>query len=177
MHRSMQTYTSDSWIDVQSEDTRVIPPPPMISSFADRDLTSSMLINENLLLEAQKESSRVGSKSSRSDSSSPKSPKSPVQTDQHVADWMLHWASRVEAEPPKEWKFVHPINRSVRDQLLDEDEEEQAAKEAEKALIEKKRMRFVLLSNCASFILGMGIMYLCLRRYLRLKTPYFYAMD
>lgn len=85
MHRSMQTYTSgefegkntmnlscsmadlDSWIDVQSEDTRVIPPPPMISSFADRDLTSSMLINENLLLEAQKESSRVGSKSSRSD--------------------------------------------------------------------------------------------------------------
>lgn len=57
----------------------------------------------------------------------------------------------------REWKFVHPINRSVRDQLLDEDEEEQAAKEAEKALIEKKRMRFVLLSNCASFILGMGM--------------------
>jgi len=57
----------------------------------------------------------------------------------------------------REWKFVHPINRSVRDQLLFEDEEEKAAKEAEKALIEKKRMRFVLLSNCASFILGMGM--------------------
>ncbi len=57
----------------------------------------------------------------------------------------------------REWKFVHPINRSVRDQLLYEDEEEQAAKDAEKALIEKKRMRFVLLSNCASFILGMGM--------------------
>jgi hypothetical protein len=38
-----------------------------MSSFADRDLSSSMHINENLLLEAQKESSRVGSKSSRSD--------------------------------------------------------------------------------------------------------------
>lgn len=57
----------------------------------------------------------------------------------------------------REWKFLHPINRSVRDQLLSEDEEEQAAKEAEKALIEKKRMRFVLLTNCASFILGMGM--------------------
>ncbi len=34
-------------------------------------------------------------------SSSPKSPKSPVQTDQSVADWMLNWSSRVEAEPPK----------------------------------------------------------------------------
>jgi hypothetical protein len=88
---------------------------------------------------------------------------------------MLYWSSRVESEPPKykknnflfffifsfvikrEWKFVHPINRSVRDQLLYEDEEEQAAKDAEKALIEKKRMRYVILSNCASFILGMGM--------------------
>lgn len=57
----------DSWIDIQSEERQLLPPPPMISSFADRDLTSSTHINENLLLEAQKESSRVGSKSSRSD--------------------------------------------------------------------------------------------------------------
>ena len=57
----------------------------------------------------------------------------------------------------REWKFLHPINRSVRDQLLDEDEEERAAEEAAKALIEKKRMRYVLLSNCASFLLGMGM--------------------
>ena len=57
----------DSWIDVQSEESRAVPPPTMISSFADRDLASSMHINERLLLEAQKESSRVGSKSSRSD--------------------------------------------------------------------------------------------------------------
>lgn len=57
----------------------------------------------------------------------------------------------------REWKFVHPINRSVRDQLLYEDEEEKAAQEAAKALIEKKRMRIVFLSNCASFILGMGM--------------------
>ena len=57
----------------------------------------------------------------------------------------------------REWKFVHPINRSVRDQLLYEDEEEKAAQEAEKALIEKKRMRIVFLSNCASFLLGMGM--------------------
>ncbi|CAF0728768.1 unnamed protein product [Adineta steineri] len=173
----MEHYTSDSWIDIQSEEKQTITPPTMISSFADRDLLSSMHINERLLLEAQKESSRVSSKSSHSDSSSPKSPKSPLQTDQSVADWMSHWSSRIESEPPKEWKFVHPINRSVRDQLLYEDEEEKAAQEAEKALIEKKHMRFVLLSNCASFILGMGIMYLCLRRYLRMKTPYFYTLD
>lgn len=57
----------------------------------------------------------------------------------------------------REWKFVHPINRSVRDQLLYEDEEEKAARDAEKALIEKKHMRIVFLSNCASFILGMGM--------------------
>jgi hypothetical protein len=50
----------DSWIDVE-------PPSTTTSSFVDRDLTSSMLINENLLLEAQKESSRTGSKGSRSD--------------------------------------------------------------------------------------------------------------
>jgi len=52
---------------------------------------------------------------------------------------------------------MHPINRSVRDQLVYEDEEERAAREAEKALIEKKHMRFVFLSNCASFIVGMGM--------------------
>ncbi|CAF2334578.1 unnamed protein product [Rotaria sp. Silwood2] len=177
MNKSFQSYTSDPWIDIQSEEKQIISPSTMMSSFADRDLTSSMHINENLLLEAQKESSRVGSKCSQSDSSSPKSPKSPVQTDRNVADWMLYWSSRIEAEPPKEWKFAHPINRSVRDQLLFEDEEEKAAKEAEKALIEKKRVRYLILSNCASFILGMGIMYLCLRRYLRMKTPYFYALD
>ncbi|CAF0922356.1 unnamed protein product [Adineta ricciae] len=172
----MQHHTSDSWIDIQSEEKQTPTPETTTSSFADRDLLSSMHINENLLLEAQKESSRVGSKSSHSDSSSPKSPKSPIQTDENVANWMLYW-SRVESEPPKEWKFLHPINRSVRDQLLDEDEEERAAEEAAKALIEKKRMRYVLLSNCASFLLGMGIMYLCLRRYLRMKTPYFYTLD
>lgn len=173
----MKNYTSDSWIDIQPEEKPVRPPSTMMSSFADRDLSSTMQVNENLLLEAQKESSRVGSKSSRSESSSPKSPKSPVQTDQHVADWMRYWSSRVEAEPPKEWKFVHPNQQSVHERFHYDDEEEQAAKEVEKALIEKKRMRFVLLSNCASFILGMGIMYLCLRRYLRMKTPYFYALD
>ncbi|CAF0733403.1 unnamed protein product [Rotaria sp. Silwood1] len=177
MNKSFQSYTSDSWIDIQSEEKQIMSPSTMTSSFADRDLTASMHINENLLLEAQKESSRVGSKHSQSDSSSPKSPKSPVQTDRNVADWMLYWSSRIEAEPPKEWKLAHPINRSVRDQLLFEDEEEKAAKEAEKALVEKKRMRYLILSNCASFILGMGIMYLCLRRYLRMKTPYFYALD
>jgi hypothetical protein len=34
-------------------------------------------------------------------SPSPKSPKSPIETDQNVANWMLYWSSRVEAEPPK----------------------------------------------------------------------------
>lgn len=57
----------DSWIDIQSDEKIVIPPSQMMSSFADRDLMTSMHINENLLLEAQKESSRVGSKSSTSD--------------------------------------------------------------------------------------------------------------
>lgn len=57
----------------------------------------------------------------------------------------------------REWKFAHPINRSVREQMLYEEEEELAAKEAEKALIEKKRARYLLLTNCASFILGMGM--------------------
>ncbi|CAF2999374.1 unnamed protein product [Rotaria socialis] len=177
MNRSFQNYSSDAWIDIQSEEKQILSPSTMMSSFADRDLLSSMSINEHLLLEAQKESSRVSSKSSHSDTSSPKSPKSPVQTDRNIADWMLYWSSRNEVDPPKEWKFAHPINRSVRDQLLFEDEEEKAAQEAEKALVEKKRMRYVILSNCASFILGMGIMYLCLRRYLRMKTPYFYALD
>jgi hypothetical protein len=57
----------DSWIDIQSEEKQVLSPSVMMSSFADRDLSSSMHINENLLLEAQKESSRVGSKSSHSE--------------------------------------------------------------------------------------------------------------
>ena len=60
-------FVLDSWIDIQSEEKPVLPPSSMMSSFADRDLTSSMHINENLLLEAQKDSSRVGSKSSHSD--------------------------------------------------------------------------------------------------------------
>ena len=57
----------DSWIDIQSEEKQTPTPETATSSFADRDLLSSMHINENLLLEAQKESSRVGSKSSHSD--------------------------------------------------------------------------------------------------------------
>lgn len=95
-----------------------------MSSFADRDqMSASVHINENLLLEAQRESSRVSSKSSQSErlallllrcffftdqialfrfifSPSPKSPKSPIQTDQNVANWMLY-LSRIESEPPK----------------------------------------------------------------------------
>jgi len=83
MNKSFQQYTSgrncepivfvycfffvsnlDSWIDIQSDERIVLPPNQMMSSFADRDLTTSMHINENLLLEAQKESSRVSSKAS-----------------------------------------------------------------------------------------------------------------
>ena len=86
MHRSVQNSTAgmklflkyhyfyqrwitclDSWIDIQSEEKLLSPPSGMVSSFADRDLTGSMHINENLLLEAQKESSRVSSKSSQSE--------------------------------------------------------------------------------------------------------------
>ncbi|CAF1446930.1 unnamed protein product [Adineta ricciae] len=145
--------TTDSWINVEASTS--------MTNEAFNDI-SNMHINENLLLEAQKESPRTSSKSSQSDSSSPKTPKSPVQTS---ADWVSFWSSRIEAEPPKEWKFLHPDRR-----LASENEEE-------KQLIEKKHMRYVILSNCASFLLGMGIMYLCLRRYLRMKTPYFYSMD
>jgi len=50
----------DPWIDLEVSSIAK-------SSFAERDLTAIMHINENLLLEAQKESSRSGSKSSRSD--------------------------------------------------------------------------------------------------------------
>ena len=63
-------YCLDSWIDIQAEEKAEIPLPATtttMSSFADRDLTSSMHVNENLLLEAQRESSRVSSKSSQSD--------------------------------------------------------------------------------------------------------------
>ncbi len=56
----MMFFFIDPWIDVE-------PPSTATSSFADRDIASSMHINENLLLEAQKESSRAGSKGSRSD--------------------------------------------------------------------------------------------------------------
>ncbi|CAF0896451.1 unnamed protein product [Adineta ricciae] len=145
--------TTDSWINVEASTS--------MTNEAFNDI-SNMHINENLLLEAQKESPRTSSKSSQSDSSSPKTPKSPIQTS---ADWVSFWSSRIEAEPPKEWKFLHPVRRHD-----DENEEE-------KQLIEKKHVRYVILSNCASFLLGMGIMYLCLRRYLRMKTPYFYSMD
>ena len=50
----------DPWIDVE-------PVSNITSSFADRDLASSMHINEKLLLEAQKDSSHTGSKSSHGD--------------------------------------------------------------------------------------------------------------
>jgi hypothetical protein len=50
----------ESWIDIERPST-------ITSSFANPGLSSSMHINQNLLLEAQKESSRAGSKSSRSD--------------------------------------------------------------------------------------------------------------
>jgi len=45
----------------------------------------------------------------------------------------------------REWKFLHPIDRSA----YDEDQEEK--------LIEKKHMRYIIISNCASFIVGMGM--------------------
>ncbi|CAF3872668.1 unnamed protein product [Rotaria sp. Silwood1] len=151
MNKSIQQQTTNPGKEVE----------PSTNSFVDQDFDSNMHINENLLLEAQIESSHATSKSSQSDSSSPKTPKSPIQTTTLISSW----SSRIEAEPPKEWRFLHPINQN----LYDEDEE--------KKLIEKKHMRYLILSNCASFILGMGIMYLCVRRYLRMKTPYFYSLD
>ncbi|CAF1229744.1 unnamed protein product [Rotaria sp. Silwood1] len=141
MNKSIQQQTTNPGKEVE----------PSTNSFVDQDFDSNMHINENLLLEAQIESSHATSKSSQSDSSSPKTPKSPIQTTTLISSW--------------EWRFLHPINQN----LYDEDEE--------KKLIEKKHMRYLILSNCASFILGMGIMYLCVRRYLRMKTPYFYSLD
>jgi hypothetical protein len=47
----------------------------------------------------------------------------------------------------REWKFLHPIDRNI-----DDDDEDQEGK-----VLEKKHMRFVILSNCASFLLGMGM--------------------
>lgn len=49
----------------------------------------------------------------------------------------------------REWKFAHPMSR-----VIDDDDEDQ---DQEKIIVEKKQMRFLFLSNCASFILGMGM--------------------
>lgn len=87
------------------------------------------------------------------------------------ADWISNWSSRIEAEPPKEWKFLSSIDRQA---AIQDDDEESAPEEP---LIERKHLPYVILSNCASFILGMGIVYICLRRYLRMKTPYFYSLE
>ena len=48
----------------------------------------------------------------------------------------------------REWKFAHPMSR-----VIDDDEDE----DKEKIIVEKKHVRFLFLSNCASFILGMGM--------------------
>ena len=48
----------------------------------------------------------------------------------------------------REWKFAHPMSR-----VLDDDDDE----DKEKIIIEKKQVRFLFLSNCASFLLGMGM--------------------
>ncbi|CAF0824748.1 unnamed protein product [Didymodactylos carnosus] len=169
-----------SWIDIQPEDNvqQQQPhnsPQRLPGSFSDKHISSSV---QNLLLEAQHES-RVGSvKDSNSvRSSSPKSPKSPPPTDhanRKFNDWMMNWASRVEAEPPKEWKLIHPCNKSD-PAKFDEDNDDE--NEMRKEIIGKKSYRLIVLTNACSFILGMGIMYLCLRRYLRLKTPCFYALE
>lgn len=67
INEDLPIFDLDSWIDIQAEERAEIPAATTMSSFADRDLTSSMHVNENLLLEAQKDSSRVSSKSSHSD--------------------------------------------------------------------------------------------------------------
>ena len=49
----------------------------------------------------------------------------------------------------REWKFAHPMSR-----VIDDDDEDD---DKEKIIVEKKHVRFLFLSNCASFILGMGM--------------------
>ncbi|CAF1517362.1 unnamed protein product, partial [Didymodactylos carnosus] len=152
---------TDSWIDIQSENNVQQQPQNhsqiLSDSFSDIHMSSSVHINENLLLEAQKESCVGSVKDSNSDrSSSPKSPKSLSPTDQtnrNVAEWMMSWSSRVEAEPPKEWKFIHPCNKSDPAKFDEDDSDEN---EMRKAIVEKKSYRIIVLTNACSFILGMG---------------------
>lgn len=57
---SYNLFSIDSWFDIEHS-------PAPIHSFVDPDLASNVHINENLLLEAQIESSRTNSNSSRSE--------------------------------------------------------------------------------------------------------------
>ena len=57
--RSLVLFGVDPWVDIE-------PPANMSNSWSERNLVSTMSVNENLLLEAQNESSRGNSKSSHS---------------------------------------------------------------------------------------------------------------
>ncbi|XP_020628130.1 BCL2/adenovirus E1B 19 kDa protein-interacting protein 3-like isoform X1 [Orbicella faveolata] len=72
---------------------------------------------EDLLAEAVEEQSKQGSSGEKSPSSSPSPPGllrtgDPILPQERNTDWIWEWSSRIESQPPKDWKMQHPTKKS-----------------------------------------------------------------
>ncbi|CAO1433184.1 unnamed protein product [Diamesa serratosioi] len=177
----MQNFDSnllgESWIDLSTQlmnqcPDRVTPPLPFSSG-------EEYL---RLLKEAQKESNNSSTISSRRDSpkGSPKSPpNSPnpeltneeelkgiyinywIAKDQestttnttHTSDnWMWEWSSRPDQQPPKDWKFEHPVPKKELPKYS-----MRLARVGNNALFSKEVLYSLVITNVLSILLGTGI--------------------
>jgi len=163
----------ESWIELPSATAITFPP-----KTPDRTTPLPFGSGEEylrLLREAQRESNQssrvVSLSSSRRDSlrGSPKSPPNSPNTELNPEDeltgvyindynkekldddWVWGWSSRLDAQPPKDWKFEHPKGRVGPGYSM------RLVRVGKNSLFSREVIYGFLLTNVISAILGVGI--------------------
>jgi hypothetical protein len=94
-------------------------------------------------------------------------------------EWVNYWSSRPQAQPPKEWNFVHPNSSKSKLNNLDKLNAEENINTSSKSvkLLSKDnigKMMFPIFTHLASFIVGATLMFLVFKRHFNVRSSSIY---
>ncbi|RNA29870.1 BCL2 adenovirus E1B 19 kDa -interacting 3 [Brachionus plicatilis] len=108
-------------------------------------------------------------------------PKYPINTDNN--DWIKYFSSRPQAQPPKEWNFVHPNsakskvdkkeNFFINDSFVKSSDQSNCIVNSFK-LLSKENIGKLIFTHMASFIVGATLMLLVLKKHLNVKNSLYF---
>lgn len=93
-------------------------------------------------------------------------------------EYINYWSSRPQAQPPKEWNFVHPNSSKSKLNNLNKFSEDLSASDKNDSLtvklLSKVSIGKIIFTHMASFIVGATLMFLVFRRHLNVRSSSLY---